>query len=215
LTDQAADRKEEIRKALYENWGVTKEMLVAFCDAVFSIAITLLIITIALPVIQDSTFDERFLQEMGLLLPKVQGFVISFFVIASFWMSLHRILFFVKKVDKRLIWLTMIFLFFIIFIPFPTSILGSYGNHAGPAIFYALIMSMTSFVLFLLWRYMTKGHRLVEADLDDDTIRFISKRALGSCALFLASMPVALISPSLAEICWAIFLIVLVIYKGR
>jgi uncharacterized membrane protein len=198
--------KEEVQRALYETFGISKERLLGFADAIFSIAITLLVISLALPFIQDSGFDNQFIDALVSLIGRITGFVISFFVIATYWLSLHRMFFFVRRLDKRFIWLTLVFLFFIVFMPFPTSVLGLYGNHSQAAIFYAITISLSSFILFAMWRYAIKDRRLVDQDLEESTIRLISQRSLISGMIFLISIPIALLSPALAELMWLLML---------
>jgi TMEM175 potassium channel family protein len=207
--------KEETHKVLYDNFGISKDGLLGFSDAIFSIAITLLVITLTLPVIQDGKFDEEFIDSLAGLLPRILGFIISFFVIATYWLSLHRIFFFVKRLDKRFIWITLIFLFFIVFMPFPTSVLGQYGNHPLAAIFYAVTLTLSSFIMLSLWQHAAKGRKLVDHDLEVGTIRFLSRRLWAVSLIFLVSIPIALIVPVVAQLIWAFTLIGLGLYKGQ
>jgi uncharacterized membrane protein len=62
------------------------------------------------------------------LLAQALSYVISFLVILSFWMAHHSIFSAIRGYDKVLIWLNLLFLMFVAFLPFPTSLLGDYGN---------------------------------------------------------------------------------------
>ena len=95
------------------------ERLVFFSDAVIAIAITLLVVTLAIPEATENVGDallDRW--------PQMLSYVLSFLVIGVFWMAHHRIFRYVATIDQRLIWLNLLFLMCVAFIPFPTAVLG-------------------------------------------------------------------------------------------
>ena len=89
------------------------ERMILFSDAVFAIAITLLIIEIKIPEVDEPT-DKALLQSLGHLIPKFIGFIISFIFIGLYWTIHHRMFGFVTSYDKKLLVLNLFFLFFII-----------------------------------------------------------------------------------------------------
>lgn len=139
------------------------ERLVFFSDAVFAIAITLLVIEIHVPSLEPGTSSAAAARELVHLLPSFVAFIISFFVIGRFWIGHHTLFSHVRRFDTRLIWPNLCFLFWIAAMPFATAFLGRNFGQFVPAIFYT--MTMLSCALFNLW--LTRTTRT--AGLLDDT----------------------------------------------
>ena len=100
-------------KALHNRDAFQLERLILFTDAVFAIAITLLVIELKVPELEHRTEHEA-LNALARLVPKFIGFLISFFIIAIYWTAHHRIFRFVRHLDARLIWLNLLFLLSIV-----------------------------------------------------------------------------------------------------
>jgi uncharacterized membrane protein len=98
-------------------------------DAVFAIAITLLVLDIRVPEIPERLVVEQLPQRLYELRPKYLSYVLSFVVILMYWMAHHSTFRAIRCYDRVLIWLNSLFLMCIAFLPFPTSLLGEYGDH--------------------------------------------------------------------------------------
>jgi uncharacterized membrane protein len=115
--------------------------LLALADGVFAIALTLLVIEIALP---EGTSDARLGAALVALGPRYFAYVLSFAVIARFWIAHHRVFRYIRGYDDTLIWLNFLFLMLVAFLPFPTSVLGAHGNTPTGAAFYGAVLVCTS-----------------------------------------------------------------------
>jgi uncharacterized membrane protein len=176
------------------------ERLILFSDAVFAIAITLLVIEIKVPEIEDPT-DKALLGSLGHLIPKFIGFIISFIFIGLYWTIHHRMFGFVTSYDKKLLALNLFFLFFIALLPFST---GFYGEYAGPMVrknlkiplaFYALNFAIVGFINHLMWRHISSPKRkLTEPPIDQVTLKLARFRSLLVPVIFLLMLPVAFLS---------------------
>jgi TMEM175 potassium channel family protein len=195
---------EEVRRTLFEPLGLDKPTLKAFSDGIFTIAITLLILEIRLPDMPSAEIDARFLESLVAISPKILGFTLSFFIIAMYWLSYHRIFHFIRKIDRTLVLANILFLFFIVFMPFPTYLLGLYGDHQAIVMFYAVIVVIASAILSLIWRHASANHTLIDPDLDNEVIRFLRMRSLIPVAIFLLSILIAIFSPFLAMLAWVL-----------
>jgi uncharacterized membrane protein len=103
------------------------ERMAFFSDAVFAIAITLLVIDVRLPEVRVDNGDAL-AAALTELVPKFLGFVISFFVIGRFWIGHHRVVGHLRACDDGLIWRNLLFLLTIAFMPFPTAVISEYGG---------------------------------------------------------------------------------------
>ena len=104
------------------------ERLILFSDAVFAIAITLLVIDIKIPEISHSIVTDHLLsREMNHLIPRFAGFIISFAIVGLYWTVHHKIFAFADHYDNKLLWLNLFFLFSIALMPFSSGFYGEYA----------------------------------------------------------------------------------------
>lgn len=162
------------------------ERMILFTDAVFAIAITLLVIEIKAPVIAaHSSFDQT-LQQLYELVPRLGGFIISFFVIAIYWRSHHRLFSFLKNYDNKIIWLNFFFLFFIVLMPFSSSYYSENAEFQLPFYFYAINVSMIGLLNYVMLQYIIKHRGSISEGLDNiNTRRLIRARTLIVPGIFL------------------------------
>jgi uncharacterized membrane protein len=177
------------------------ERIVFFSDAVMAIAITLLAIDLKVPEIAASvaiTELPRSLSELG---PRLMSFLISFFVIGIYWMSHHRYFRFIQRYDSGLIVLNLLFLLFIVLMPFVASLFGQYYDLPLGMSIYAAAVAATGLSMGALWWYASHHHRLIDEHLDEQFIRARSI-ALAVPLLFLVSIPFTFVSRTLAVALW-------------
>jgi uncharacterized membrane protein len=184
--------------------GLQFERLVFFSDAVMAIAITLLALDIRLPEAHLDAAPGDLTARVLALGPQVQSYVISFLVIGLYWVTHHRTFGYIQRYDARLIWLNLLFLMLIAFLPFPTSLLGDFPDEQAAVILFAATVAAIGAVSSLTWWYATHGHRLVEARLDRHTIRWGTVRGLIPLVVFLFSIGIAVVDPSLAKVFWGL-----------
>jgi uncharacterized membrane protein len=102
------------------------ERLAFFSDAVFAIAITLLVIEIRLPELEG---EASLSGALVALFPKFIAFLVSFFVIGRFWIGHHNAFSHMKTCDNKLVLRNLLFLMTIAFMPFPTALISEYGGN--------------------------------------------------------------------------------------
>jgi uncharacterized membrane protein len=189
------------------------ERLILFSDAVFAIAITLLIIEIKVPELEPEHFSEHgFINSLLSLTPKFFGFVFSFFVIGLYWYIHHRMFGFVIDYTGRLIWLNMVFLFSIVLMPFSTAVYSEYSTTAGikliaPYSVYVFNICLTGVLNYFMWRYIGNPKNSVTEDFPaGDFLQKAKIRSLLLPATFLFSLMVAyFVNPYLGR--YTLFLI--------
>jgi uncharacterized membrane protein len=177
------------------------ERLILFSDAVFAIAITLLVIEIKIPEIHNKELSEyKLLSALKHLIPKFIGFLVSFLLIGQYWMVHHRMFGYVINFNQRLIWLNILFLLAIALMPFST---GFYSEYAGmpvitPVIFYTCNIAMLGILNFFMWRYLSNPrHRLTE-NLSPQLAKYSSLRAITVPVIFIICSIVYVLSPVIA-----------------
>jgi uncharacterized membrane protein len=173
--------------------------IVAFSDGVFSIAITLLILNVSIEAkdvaaggLWQAIWDQR---------ENLLAYGISFAVIGRFWLVHHRFFGEVTAFDNRLIGLNLLYLGWIVLIPFSSQLLGDYGGQTPSVIVYAVNLA----VVVLLGLLMTSSARragLTSGDTETD--RESRLRATFIAAVFLLSIPVAVVAPNYAPLLWLV-----------
>ncbi|MDY6795857.1 MAG: TMEM175 family protein [Actinomycetota bacterium] len=164
------------------------ERVNGFSDAVFAVAITLLILGIDVPVVKEVS---ELPSELTSLWPKFLAFIISFALIGFFWVAHHLMFSYLKRYSPGLLWLNLLFLMFIVFLPFSTALMSEYDTSKLAVIFYDANMALASLSLFLLWWYISRGNRLVKEDLDPATRKHLMTVYLNMSIIFLICMGLA------------------------
>jgi uncharacterized membrane protein len=190
--------------------GNSRELdrLIFFSDAVFAIVMTLLILDIKVPDVPPEVAAQEVPGLVLELWPKFFSYVLSFLVIGLYWIAHHQTFRYVRSYDRTLLWLNLAFLLSITFVPFPTDLLGEYGELRFSVIFYAASLGMVRLLLAVVWWYVISGPIRTSADLDDRLAKFNSYRGLVVPAIFFLSIGVAFVSPNAAAASWVLLFIV-------
>ena len=162
----------------------------AFSDGVFAIAITLLIIEIGVPHLEDEPPGTTLPQALVGLWPSYLGYVIGFLQIGVIWANHHNRFRFIERSDHGLLFLNILFLMCVAFIPFPTALLAEYlertaSERETAGVIYAGTLAVTAVFFTLLWLYAA-ANRLVDRNLDPSLVRAMTRRyLLGTVAYLL------------------------------
>lgn len=151
------------------------ERMILFTDAVFAIAITLLIIEIKAPEIHHGMTFTDMVNQLLNLIPKFIGFIISFFVIAIYWRSHHRMFSFIKDYDDKLIWLNFFFLFSIILMPFSSAYYSDNTMFSLPFWFYSLNIAFTGLLNYAMLAYIIKHRGRISDGFHDVKTRQLAR----------------------------------------
>jgi uncharacterized membrane protein len=147
------------------------ERLLFLSDGVYAIALTLLAVELVLPESAADLHGGALLDSLLESWPRVLAFLISFTVIANFWVG-HNVLFqHVRRFDGGLMWLALLQLLCVAFIPYPTSVIGQHIVDPVAQQFYFATLLLTGLVMATLWLYMNSGRRLVHPDLSQQFVR--------------------------------------------
>lgn len=161
------------------------ERMILFSDAVFAIAITLLIIEIKVPDTDMEHIRHVLFEKIGELL----GFLLSFVVIGQFWTQHHRLFGVVKSYDNKLLWLNLHLLFWIAVVPFSSAMNTRYGGWNGVWMWYSFNMFMIGISLFFIWRYIGKPEkRLSDLAQDPHRAKVARIRSLSVALIFLSGL---------------------------
>jgi uncharacterized membrane protein len=184
----------------HDRWQL--ERVAFFSDAVFAIAATLLVVDLRIPEAVGRITDGQLLAAMGELLPKLYGFAVSIIVIGLYWAGHHRTFGRFVRYDPGLSYVNLPFLICIAFMPFPTAVLGEYSYLTLAVVFYAAWQVVTGAAYLLLWLWATHRRRLLDASVTETWITERTWLGAAVAIAFLITMPLAFVSPAVAQIAW-------------
>ncbi len=170
-----------------------KNRLEAFTDGVFAIVITLLILDLRLPNVAYSELPAA----LAALAPAIGVYVLSFVLIGMYWVFHHHSMTLVHDVDGVLLWLNIIFLLFISFMPFPTMMMGRYPNQTLPVVVYGCNLLLANLNGFIMLLYLRRNPALTSQYFTDTLYRaqvrvYLIVNGLYACLIALAfALPAA------------------------
>jgi uncharacterized membrane protein len=130
----------------------SKGRIEALTDGIFAVAMTLLVLDLKLPE-RPAGLDDAGLHEVLLgLLPKLESYVISFLVLCVFWLGHHRLMHLVRGVDHLFLWRNLLFILFITFVPFSTSLMGEHRDLDDAPLVYGVNLTLILVTQFAMWR---------------------------------------------------------------
>jgi uncharacterized membrane protein len=176
----------------------TLERLVFFSDAVFAIAITLLVIEIHPPHVERGARDLAHVAALANLIPAIVGYFISFWVIGMFWMGHHRAFALAAHYSPRILVWNMALLSVIAFMPFATAYLSANFFQRVPTIFYCLVMLLAALFNMKVNRTATSPP-MVDEKADPQTVRAVRQRSLSVMLGAATAVALSVIRPEIGQ----------------
>src|SRR5882672_98188 len=133
--------------------GISTSRLETFSDGVFAIVITLLVLEIHVPLIAHAHVDVELLPSLLAMWPKYLSFATSFVIVGIFWIAHHQLFNLIHRVDRGFLWVNLVFLMCVSFVPFPTALMGEYVGTPIAVIPYGLTLFVAGLALNVVWWY--------------------------------------------------------------
>jgi uncharacterized membrane protein len=178
------------------------DRIALFSDAVFAIAITLLVIEIKVPPVSSdkALFDHEFNHALLEMIPEFIGFFISFIVIGNYWRAHHTIFGYVTDYNRKLISLNTWFLLTIVCMPFTTAMMSKY-IYLQPYVFYCVNVIASGLIQLRLWHYIINPKNKVSAFIPPGMIQYKKYSAWVVIGCFLLSLALhPLIGPGFSRL---------------
>jgi len=182
--------------------GTDIERTSFFSDAIFAIAMTLLAVEIKVPEVPPEDLPGTLL-EQG---PQYFAYLLSFAVTGAYWLTHHRLFKLLRGYDANLQRINLLALLFIALTGFASGVLARYGDQPAGVVVYAVIISGMGLSYTGLWQYAWH-RRLLGDDVDASLFSYLRARSIAVPLVFMASIPVAFLSPTAAEYLWLAVLV--------
>ena len=179
--------------------------MLAFSDAIFAIAITLLTLNLEVPPgLRGAVFTSALHQ----VLPAFGAYVLSFVILGQLWLAHHRIFGVIARVDYAVLVRNLVFLGLIAIMPFPVRLLSDYTRRPLAVAIYAVAFISAMQLQRLIWLDVTRPeHReLLREPVPEEVRAGFGRVLLGLLVVFGAAVPVGMFAPRYATLVWAVII---------
>jgi uncharacterized membrane protein len=173
----------------------------AISDGVFAFAVTLLVLDLTVPSITGATSVDL-LNALSEDYITFFAYALSFLIAGIWWNAHHRNFELIRRSNATLRWLNLFFLLWIALLPFFTKIISHFQYVPLGVILYAVDQAAAGIFLTLIWVYASRNHQLIDKNMKEKTIRYVTIRNMIAPIFFLASMGIAFINPFIATVFW-------------
>jgi len=177
--------------------GTTR--LEAFSDGVFAIAATLLVLEIGVHTANGSQLGNELIR----IWPSHLAYVTSFITIGIIWINHHHNMRTIERPDRTFMFINLLLLLDVAFIPFPTKLVAEYLRHSGEnaaVIAYAATLLVMAALHTIWWRYARSGRRLIAPTVSEGELRAIDRGFAPGLPLYALVFVLAFFSPLAAVI---------------
>jgi len=172
---------------------LTTRRIEALADGIFAISMTLLVLTLTLPDMMETRLSlSQLLAEQW---PKFFNYALSFVLLAIFWMVHHQQFHVIRRTNRIHVWINIGILMFVALMPFSTDVVGDYSGETMAELVFSANLMILGLLFLLNWWYACRNHRLVDADLDRETIVGGIRRSCVTPGVAAVSMVLAFFVP--------------------
>ena len=175
---------------------IGKSRLEALSDGVFAIVMTILVLQLGGATISDAETAKELEEALVAQWPTFVSYAVSFLVVGLYWVAHHTYFTFIQEVNETQLWLNLLFLFTLSFIPFSADLIGEHPGFRAGAVLYGLNLAACTSAIYFNWHYAwSRGHVLVK-DVDLVIMGHFQRRALRAAIAYLLATGVAWFSPT-------------------
>lgn len=165
--------------------GQSTGRIEAISDAVFGVAMTLLVLEIEVPEFDGQITETTLALGFFKLMPKFLVYFLSFMTAGIFWVGQSSQFKFIKTSDRNMTWINLLFLLFVSVIPFSTAFLGDHITFKFSIFLYWLNIFLMGIMLLINWQY-AKKHNFISEELKETVYSPIKKRIIVAQTLYFA-----------------------------
>ena len=167
----------------------------AFSDGVVAIIVTIMVLELHPPISEG-------MDKLWTLWPIFLAYVLSYAYVAIYWVNHHRLFTHATHVTNGLIWANMLLLFTLSLVPFSTAYLGEHHFNRAATLVYLATMLLPALAYVWLQSIICRTGK--QGPNADAYHRQMSRKGLFTSLIYLAGMPLTLLSPWLGVACAAI-----------
>ncbi len=180
--------------AITQALGLGKSRIEALTDGIFATLMTVLVLGLRLPP-GNNLRDEIF--GLG---GDVLAYAMSFVVLGVYWIGHHNLFHYIRSTNRVFLWLNVLFLMSVGFIPFSTSILGRNLPDQTAVILYGGNVMLPGLSLYVIWWYATRNSHLVDKDIDEHLVSSVKRRIIVGPLVYSVAIALSFVTPIISMI---------------
>jgi uncharacterized membrane protein len=134
-------------------FALGKNRIEALSDGIFAIVMTLLILEIHVPDLPSNAANVQVAPALWHLWPKFFTYAVTFLSLGVYWIAHHNMYHVIRRADRVLLWLTILFFMFVSMLPFSTSVLNNFRQTQIAPLFFGANLTAIGWLLYLQWAY--------------------------------------------------------------
>ena len=194
---------------------ISKTRMEALSDGVIAIVLTILVLELGGEAIFDAETEQDLVAALIDQWPVFLSYAVSFLVVGIFWVAHHTYFAFIPQVNETQLWLNLIFLFSVSFIPFSAALIGQHPGFRAGAVVYGLNMTASLAALQWNWEYAWTRRHIVVEDSEAIIIEAFRTRTRRAAIAYLLATGAALYSPQLGFFLYVAIAIVFALAQIR
>jgi uncharacterized membrane protein len=188
---------------------IGKNRIEALSDGIFAIVMTLLILELHVPNLAPTAPNVEVTPALFALWPKFVSYLVAFVSLGIFWVGHHIMYHAIRRADRTLLWLNIVFFMFVSLLPFSTSVLNAFPRALIAPFLFGANLALVGWLLFFQWAYVSSQPGMVAPFVTTEYRATVNFRML---AVPIATTLTAFVCFWSAGISVAIYLLLLPLY---
>jgi TMEM175 potassium channel family protein len=183
--------------------GLGKGRLETLADGIFATVMTVLALSLSVPLITAGSSPQSVPEVVMSEAPLALSYIFSFGILGVFWVAHHVMMHYIRRVNRSFLWINILFLLTLGFVPFTTALLGRHLENAIALTLYGGNVTGIGFALVSIWIYATNDRRLVDSDLDERIVSAGTRRTMFGPILYAIGVGVSYVAPLVTLVIFA------------
>lgn len=186
-------------KSVFRSGNLPVNRIEAFSDGVIAIIVTILVLEMKVPDVHGvANLNDALAAKLFESIPKLLSYIVSFMVLAVWWVAHHHLIHLLRKADRGVLWLNSLFLMVLALIPFPTAIIGEYPFERVAIASYGAVCIFSGLSFLALRWYITHKSGLIGEELSKEVLDAGLRRSLMSPILYSSVTCLCFIHPAIS-----------------
>ncbi len=188
--------------------------LEGLADAVFAIAMTLLVLNIAVPQISQSSADALLPEKLLEILPSFYNFALSFLLLGIFWVIHQKQYIVIKRSTSTLAWINIFLLMFVVLVPFTTELMDTYTDNVLAVMIFNINLLVLGVMFYIQYKYCIDNH-LLRSDLSGDDVNFALTKNMIIIPVAVLAIVVNFFSPAYSTLAYLMIPVIMRFIKKK
>ena len=172
-------------------------------DTFYAFAMTLLVFSFNIPKFDHPVSEVQFNSAIASQVPIVFIYILSFLLLAKFWMVNHREFEYIQKIDHPFILLNFLNMMLVVFIPYSTDLIGEFTQMQMANIIFAANLGLIGIVHYWMWIYVAKNN-MYSSRRREGELRALRYRSLAIPLLSVIAIIISFFSPNYSSLVYVV-----------